>query len=379
MNSETFPTLSPATSGGYFTAKESAICSVCGDRIHVGDPMTWNRKVQGEKWHLHCKDAGLQGKRVTASAVAPESVSSVTAIATPPASDKINAMLAEIRAIVKAELELALAPASVTAKSAATSHEFVHQTRDEVLELVQLGLNVYMQGAAGSGKTHVAQQISDIMGLELTPMQFDGFTSPILIKGYMDAQGKFVDTPVYAWLKSPNGGVLFVDEFDRGREDTLVCFNSLLANKYQMFANGEVLKMSEKHVIIAAGNTAMRGSDGVYTSARKQDASVLDRFVSIQWDYDFRLELALASSINPDFGVRWAKWIQAVRVFVSNPASGIKTQVVCGMRAIMFGATMLKLERYQNNLPLVVERAFAKGGLDQATVARIVANVPLPR
>jgi MoxR-like ATPase len=284
-------------------------------------------------------------------------------------------MLENIRAIVREEIANAGKPEA--AAVIAPKHEFIHQTRDEVLELVQLGLNVYMKGAAGSGKTHVAQQIADIMGLALTPMQFDGFTSPILIKGYMDAQGKFSDTPVYQWLKSKDGGVLFVDEFDRGREDTLVCFNSLLANKYQMFANGEVLTMTDKHVIIAAGNTAMKGSDGVYTSARKQDASVLDRFVVVEWDYDTKLERTLAVSINPEFGAAWAKWVQNVRSYVSRPDSGIKAQVVCGMRAIMFGATMLKLPRYQNDRKLLVERCFAKGGLDAATVSRIIANVPL--
>lgn len=367
-----FTPLSP-TAQGYFTAKEVYTCTVCGNKIHIGDAITWNRKVQGERWHLNCKDAGLAGQRATEA----KAVVSTPIVVVPPANDKIVNMLENIRAIVREEIANANKVESVNV--APVQHEYVHQTRNEILELVQLGLNVYMKGAAGSGKTHVAQQIADIMALELTPMQFDGFTSPILIKGYMDAQGKFSDTPVYQWLKSKSGGVLFVDEFDRGREDTLVCFNSLLANRYQMFANGEVLTMTDKHVIVAAGNTAMRGSDGVYTSARKQDASVLDRFVVVEWDYDTKLELALAVAINPTHGASWAKWIQSVRKFVANPSSGIKAQIVVGMRAIMFGATMLKLERYQNDLPLVVERAFSKGGLDAATVQRIIANVPLPR
>lgn len=364
-------TLTPlsATTLGYFAAKEVSLCTVCGNTIHVGDHITWNRKAAGERWHLNCKEAGLAGKRAVSVPATPAQVVDA------PASTKISFILENIRAIVREEIANAGkvdSPAHVAPK-----HEFIHQTRDEVLELVQLGLNVYMKGAAGSGKTHVAQQIADILGLALTPMQFDGFTSPILIKGYMDAQGKFSDTPVYQWLKSKDGGVLFVDEFDRGREDTLVCFNSLLANKYQMFANGEVLTMTDKHVIVAAGNTAMKGSDGVYTSARKQDASVLDRFVVVEWDYDTKLERTLAVSINSEFGANWAKWVQNVRTYVARPDSGIKAQVVCGMRAIMFGATMLKLSRYQNDRKLLVERCFAKGGLDAATVARIVANVPL--
>ena len=282
-------TISAVSATSAFFAKEEATCTVCSGKIHVGDAITWNRKVSGEKWHLNCKDAGLRGERVVAPAAAAA-----------PVTDKMAALLAEIRGIVREELKAANTVESATV--AAPKHEFVHQTRDEVLELVQLGLNVYLKGAAGSGKTHVAQQIADIMGLSLIPMQFDGFTAPILIKGYMDAQGKFSTTPVYEWLKS-DGGILFVDEFDRGREDTLVCFNSLLANKYQMFANGEVLHMTDKHIIIAAGNTAMKGSDGVYTSARKQDASVLDRFVVIEWDYDVKLERALAASINPEHGM----------------------------------------------------------------------------
>jgi hypothetical protein len=366
--SNEFNTLSAASATSAFYAKEEAVCTVCGGKIHVGDAITWNRKVAGEKWHLNCKDAGLRGERLAAI---PASV------AAPVVTDKMAALLVEIRNIVRDEIKAASA---VETPSVATpKHEFIHQTRDEVLELVQLGLNVYLKGAAGSGKTHVAQQIADIMGLSLIPMQFDGFTAPILIKGYMDAQGKFSSTPVYEWLKSANGGILFVDEFDRGREDTLVCFNSLLANKYQMFANGEVLRMTDKHIIIAAGNTAMKGSDGVYTSARKQDASVLDRFVVIEWDYDVKLERALAASINAEYGVKWAKWVQAVRKYVADPSSGIKGGIICGMRVIMFGSTMLKLERYQRDMTLVVDRALAKGGVDAATIQRIIANVPLPQ
>ena len=359
---------------GNFRAKHAAICPTCNKAINIGDLITWNRRVQGVRWHLECYDPSiaeeqaqkfLRGEKLEL----PTPVETPTST-TPATSSKIDSLLVAIRAIVKEELN---ASNTVTTVTDITKHEFVHSQREMVLELVKdLGLNVYMKGAAGSGKTHVAHQIAELMGTTLVPMQFDGFTSPILIKGYMDAQGRFSSTPIYDWLKS-DGGILFIDELDRGREDTLVCLNSLLANKYQMFANGEVLQMTSKHYVIAAGNTSMRGSDGNYTSARKQDASVLDRFVVVEWSYDTSMELKLAESINTDHGVSFAKWIHRVRAYVSNPANGIKTNIVVGMRAILFGATLLKLERYQNNKALLVQLVLLKYGVDDSTVARIMA------
>ena len=119
----------------------------------------------------------------------------------------------------------------------------------------------------------------------------------------------------------------------------------------------------------------MRGSDGQYTSARKQDASVLDRFIVIEWNYDETLEVVLASNINASHGLQWAKYIQKVRKYVSNPSNGIKTQFVVGTRAIIFGAKLLALPRYQNNKALLVQAVLTKYGVDATTVERIVSVV----
>ena len=346
-----------------FLARENAICIHCGNVIKAGTPVTWNRKKAGAKYHPDCLKTELEAEK---TATVPASAAPTV---TP--SDKMAWLVAQMREVVREEVALALNPTK--APATALRQEFIHPVQAELEMMLELGLKPYLKGPAGSGKTHAVEVVAGKMDLNYVPMQFDGFTSPILIKGYMDAQGKFSSTPVYEWLKS-EGGILFVDEFDRGREDTLVCFNSLLANGYQMFANGEILRMGPKHYVVGAGNTAMKGSDGQYTSAKKQDASVLDRFVVVEWGYDTALELSLAESINASRGIEWAKWVQSVRVFLSRPDSGVKESIIAGMRVITQGATLLA----KVSPAKAADYTLFNKGVSASTKLRILENCPLP-
>lgn len=360
--------LTPQAASSTFLARENAVCIHCGNTIKQGTPITWNRKKAGAKYHPNCLAAEMAAEKVAAPAPVAAPATEVKA-----PTDKLAWLVEQMRIITREEIAAALAPAT-TAK-AAPMQLFIHPVQAELEMMMELGLKPYLKGPAGSGKTHAVEAVAAKMDLDYIPMQFDGFTSPILIKGYMDAQGKFSSTPVYEWLKS-EGGLLFVDEMDRGREDTLVCFNSLLANGYQMFANGEILRMGPKHFVVAAGNTAMKGSDGAYTSAKKQDASVLDRFVTVNWGYDTALELSLAENIGGNNGIAWAKWVQAVRVFLARPDSGVKESgIIAGMRVIMQGATLLA----RVSPSKAAEYTLWNKGISEATKDRILANVPLPR
>lgn len=357
--------LTPNTSS--FLARENAICIHCGHVIKAGTPITWNRKKAGAKYHPDCLAAEVAAEKATSPATEVPAPAPVVA-----PSDKMAWLVAQMREVVREEVAIALNPAKTA--PIAPKQQFIHPVQAELEMMLELGLHPYLKGPAGSGKTHAVEQVAAKMGLDYVPMQFDGFTSPILIKGYMDAQGKFSATPVYEWLKS-EGGILFIDEMDRGREDTLVCFNSLLANGYQMFANGEILRMGPNHKVVGAGNTAMKGSDGAYTSAKKQDASVLDRFVVIEWGYDTRLELSIAESIAGESGIKWAKWVQAVRVYMTRPDSGIKTgELIAGMRVVAQGAKMLA----KVSPTKASEYTIWNKGVSAATRERILANVPLP-
>lgn len=360
--------LNPATKSASFLAREDSLCIHCGKVIKQGTPLTWNRKKAGAKYHPDCLAAEMAAE--SASTPKAESPAPVMAPAAP--SDKLQWLVAQMREVVREEVAAALAPAKETAK--APAQQFIHPVQAELEMMLELGLKPYLKGPAGSGKTHAVEAVAAKMDLNYVPMQFDGFTSPILIKGYMDASGKFSATPVYEWLKS-EGGILFIDEMDRGREDTLVCFNSLLANGYQMFANGEILRMGPNHFVVGAGNTAMKGSDGQYTSAKKQDASVLDRFVVVEWGYDKALELAIAEQITGEKGIAWAKWVQAVRVFLSRPDSGVKEAgIIAGMRVISQGATLLA----KVSPAKAADYTLWNKGISEATKLRILQNVPLP-
>lgn len=359
-------TPAPAPSTASFLARENAICIHCGNVIKMGTPITWNRKKAGAKYHPDCLAAEVAAEK----AQSPAPVAAPAPVVAP--SDKMAWLVSQMREVVREEVALALNPAKTA--NPAPAQLFIHPVQAELEMMLELGLKPYLKGPAGSGKTHAVEAVAAKMDLNYIPMQFDGFTSPILIKGYMDAQGKFSSTPVYEWLKS-EGGVLFIDEMDRGREDTLVCFNSLLANGYQMFANGEILRVGPKHYIVGAGNTAMKGSDGQYTSAKKQDASVLDRFVVVEWGYDTALELSIAESIAGEKGIKWAKWVQDVRMFLSRPDSGVKEAgIIAGMRVISQGATLISKVHPAKAASYTIWNK----GVSEATKLRILQAVPLP-
>lgn len=69
--------------------------------------------------------------------------------------------------------------------------------------------------------------------------------------------------------------------------------NAALANRYFEFPNGRV-EANENFRVVAAGNTVGSGADEMYTGRLVLDQATLDRFVTIKFDYDRRIELNLA-------------------------------------------------------------------------------------
>lgn len=92
------------------------------------------------------------------------------------------------------------------------------------------------------------------------------------------------------------------------------------------------------------------------------DASTLDRFGALSWDYDETLERSLAGDD------AWTSYIQAAR----KAASDFKIRHVISPRASYYGAT---LRRAGLAFDMVAEIALWKG-LDTEQRARIVKAIP---
>ena len=140
-----------------------------------------------------------------------------------------------------------------------------------MLNDVRDGYNIYLYGAAGSGKSHTAEQIADALGLAFYGQTTIQFAHDV--RGYGDAGGNFVDTPFFKAFA--HGGLYFQDEYDRSNTEAAIVLNSALANGWYDFPVIGRVNAHPDFRFMAAGNTLMTGADEEYVSGQVQDASCL--------------------------------------------------------------------------------------------------------
>ena len=164
-----------------------------------------------------------------------------------------------------------------------------HSAFNSILTLLANGENVLLNGPSGTGKNVLGNQIAEALGLEFycTP----AIRQEYKLSGFIDANGNFVETPFYkAWT---NGGVYLFDEMDASDATVILNINSALANGYYEFPIG-LKKKHKDFYILGAGNTLGNGGDRLYTAREELDASTIDRFAVVPFDYDEDLERQIA-------------------------------------------------------------------------------------
>lgn len=173
-------------------------------------------------------------------------------------------------------------------------HESFNRIKAGLLDAAELKRYPYMIGPSGTGKSYLAKQIAEALGVRF--YQVGGVVDAITqLTGYTDANGNYVKTEFYrAWK---DGGLILFDEFDSSVPEALVLINNALSNGYFTFpdAAGGTLEKNERCYIIAAGNTTGRGADSEYTGRYALDVATLDRFFPVVCKYDRKIELKLAN------------------------------------------------------------------------------------
>ena len=169
----------------------------------------------------------------------------------------------------------------------------VHKDFDIILSMVSDNESLYLCGPAGTGKSYLAKQVADALGLEY--WYTASVVDDIQLKGFIDANGRYHETQFYnAFTK---GGIFLLDELDASIPETLVLLNNALANGYFDFPTGRTTAHPDFHAM-AAGNTFGTGADSTYTGRYVLDAASMDRFGLIRVDYDRRIEEAMADGDN---------------------------------------------------------------------------------
>ncbi len=231
-----------------------------------------------------------------------------------------------------------------------------HSQLPTLINILSTGLNVYLVGPAGSGKTHAAIQCAKALDI---PFHFTGaVASEFKLTGFIDAQGRIVSTEFRKAFEQ--GGLFLFDEIDASYPQAVLAFNAALSNDYMDFPDKRV-ERHEKFFCIAAANTYGQGADRQYVGRNQLDAASLDRFVFMDWKYDEKLETALAGN------EEWSSHVQKVRRFVEDN----KIRHVVSPRASIFGSKLLSAGLPKEE----VEAIILWKGLDEATRNKIVEGL----
>lgn len=247
---------------------------------------------------------------------APEGEETPTApgIALEQVQELINAALADVpetarkeaRAVIEEHKPVNLV---VTMPQAANpvAVGLVHHRMGDILKALAAGLNVYLHGPAGSGKTTAATKCAE--ALEVQFYFAAKVESEYLLLGFKDARGEVVRTQFREAYE--HGGVFLFDELDGSSPGAVVALNAALANGVCPFPDG-IVKRHDKFYCIAAGNTKLNGANRQYTGRVQLDAASVDRFAFIEFGYDNALEMELASDKS------WCKHVQSVRQAIAD-------------------------------------------------------------
>jgi cobaltochelatase CobS len=355
-----------------FKARYEGTCCFCPHPIFKQQLMVWNRSTKGQYAHATC----FESNHETFPAVA---TPAVALSADAPAGDLASIIAQAIQPLVKGSVDEnqvqqicqnaiseALADFEVPAIDEAKLVELIqahttkrievvnpkgevknvgrqHKQFEELLTMCNARddkgnrLNIWITGAAGTGKTTAAQKVAEVLGLEFstTGSLTDCYTQ---IFGYPIPQTGEVFKTLWRerWI---NGGVFVLDDFDGSDPIEAIKMNTATANGHCPFPDVNAPRHPD-FILILTANTFGLGGTSDYVGRVKQDAAFLDRFVTLTWDIDEQLEKETCS--RPD----WVKRVQSVRSKVK--AKGIRVLVT--PRASYYGAALLNAGMSQDKV-----------------------------
>lgn len=205
------------------------------------------------------------------------------------------AILNKIQADMKAELlnnTLVVLPAHQGPVKQTIIKGRMHHVFEEALEVTLIEGQAYFGGPTGSGKTTLAEQIAEAMGLPFGHISCTAGMSEAHLLGRMIADGSYIPSRLVELYE--NGGVFLVDEVDAADPNTTLILNSALANGILSVPNRKGNPVAKRHpefYMIAAANTWGNGSSE-YNGRNIQDGAFMDRFAmsKVDVDYDIALE-----------------------------------------------------------------------------------------
>lgn len=163
--------------------------------------------------------------------------------------------------------------------------------RDETVfndaqSLMQLNKNILLKGPTGSGKTKLAETLSETMNRPMHQINCSVDLDAESLLGFKTIQTNengsqeivFIDGPVIKAMKE--GHILYIDEINMAKPETLPILNGVLDYRRKLTNpfTGEVVNAAPGFNVIAAINVG-------YIGTLPMNEALKNRFVVIQLDY----------------------------------------------------------------------------------------------
>ena len=152
----------------------------------------------------------------------------------------------------------------------------------EFVTMLDNGMNVWLYGGTGAGKSSLVEQVCAVGKLPLMYQSFHEDIKPCELLGgkeLVDGNTVWVDGPVTRAYR--DGFLLLLDEIDAFPPEVQFCLYGILDGKPLVLAeNGnEVVKPHQNFRVVATGNTQGRGDDtGMYAGTNVLNRALLNRF-----------------------------------------------------------------------------------------------------
>lgn len=205
----------------------------------------------------------------------------------------------------------------------------VHYRTELVIKIASRAHPIMLVGPAGCGKTSIGKSVATALSLPFYITSTINETHEL--SGFIDGYGNYHATPFRSAFE--HGGVWVADEIDAWDASALLAANSALANGYAVFPDKPApVNRHNSFRMIATANTFGSGADRLYIGRNELDAASLDRFATINVDYDLTLEQLFSNG-----NQRWLERVWEVRKRVTEK----KIRHVVSSRAILMGVDAL--------------------------------------
>ena len=245
---------------------------------------------------------------------------------------------------------------------------FNHKNQDKLINHLNLGNQVYIVGPTGSGKSQGVKLAADKLGKKFYKKLVGNQTTETSILGYMDASGRYVEG--IAYKPFVEGGILLIDEVDNGNPNTNLVINGL-SDRSIAFPCG----MREAHkdfILIATANTIGTGATINYCGRNRLDASLLNRFIFLNWPYDEELEAKLTIEAYTSYGGTSVEMVNSMLkdiLKIRESINELNLNHIVSPRTSMQAAKMLASEKFTT---LEIFTECLTKGLDKDTQKKIL-------